>query len=110
MKLITNKLKWGPALAVLLLLLCLVGVAAADPYVGGIPLTTVQSGTVSGGVYVDASLDDFGPQDVAKTFASIPDVSDIVWARLYVVVYCGHMENNYQGNATITFDGNGDDI
>jgi|LAHT01.1.fsa_nt_gb PKD repeat protein len=110
MKLITNKLKWGPALAVLLLLLCLVGVAAADPYVGGIPLTTVQSGTVSGGVYVDASLDDFGPQDVAKTFASIPDVSDIVWARLYVVVYCGHMENNYQGTATITFDGNGDDI
>ena len=108
---ITNKLKWGPILAVLLLLLCLVGVAAADPHVGGIPLTTVQSGTVSGGVYVDADNDwwppDPGPHSAVKSFASIPNIYNIAWARLYVAVYCGHMQNNYQGTVTVEFDGDG---
>jgi PKD repeat protein len=94
------------------LLLCLVGMVAADPYVGGIPLETVQTGTVSGGVYIDAENDWWPPnpgvQDVEKTFATIPNVNNIAWARLYVSVYCGHMQNNYQGTATISFDGNGD--
>jgi len=108
MKRLAKKQKWGPFLA-LLLLLCLAGVAAADPYVGGIPLETVKTGVVSGGVYVDASLDTFGPRDVTKTFASIPDISNISWARLYVAVYCGHMVNNYNGSATVTWDGNGDE-
>jgi hypothetical protein len=111
MKRLAKKQKWGPFLA-LLLLLCLAGVAAADPYVGDIPLETVQSGTVSGGVYVDANNDwwpsDPGVQDVEKTFATIPNVNDIDWARLYVSVYCGHMQNNYQGTAAISFDGDGD--
>ncbi|MDD5048518.1 MAG: DUF3344 domain-containing protein, partial [Methanoregulaceae archaeon] len=111
MKRISKKQKWGPMLFVLLLL-CLVAIVTADPYVGGIPLDTIQSGTVSGGVYMDADNNWWpvspGPMDVEKEFASIPDVSDIEWARLYVMVYCGHMQNNYQGTATISFDGDGD--
>lgn len=93
-------------------ILCLFGIAAADPYVGGIPLTTVQSGSVSGGVYIDADNDwwpaDAGPQTATHSFDAIPNVNDIAWARLYVSVYCGHMQNNYQGTATVSFDGNGD--
>ncbi|MBN1193797.1 MAG: DUF3344 domain-containing protein [Methanomicrobiaceae archaeon] len=107
MKSIIKKRKWGPVLGILLLL-CLAGAASADSYVGGEPPATVQSGTVSGGLYVDADNSAWGSQDVTKTFASIPDVSDIVWARLYVAVYCGHMQDNRKGTATVTFDGNGD--
>lgn len=80
----------------------------ADEYVGGIPLATVQSGTVSGGLYVDADLPSWGSTDVTKTFASIPSVDDIAWARLYVSVYSGNMQNNYGGTATVSFDGAGD--
>ncbi|HII75558.1 MAG TPA: DUF3344 domain-containing protein, partial [Methanolinea sp.] len=113
MKQISKKQKWGPVLIVLLLL-CLLGVVAADPYVGGLPLTTVQSGTVSGEVYMDADNDWWpgtpGPQEVEKTFAAIPDVDDIAWAQLYVSVYCGHMQNNYQGTVQIEFDGDGDAV
>ncbi|HON82242.1 MAG TPA: DUF3344 domain-containing protein, partial [Methanoregulaceae archaeon] len=92
----------------LILTLCLVPCISADEYVGGIPLTTVQSGTVSGGLYVDAELPSWGSMDVTKTFASIPSVDDIEWARIYVVVYSGHMQNNNPGNATVSFDGSGD--
>jgi len=50
MKCNANKVKWGgPLLAVLLLLLCIVGIAAADDFVGGLPLTTVPTGTVTDG-------------------------------------------------------------
>jgi PKD repeat protein len=84
---------------------------SADNFVGGIPLETVKSGTVSGGLYVDAGNTWWaaspGSQDVQKTFAVIQNVSDIQWARLYVAVYCGHMQNNYKGNVAVTFDGNG---
>ena len=111
MKRITKKMKWGPILTVLFLL-CLVGIATADQFVGGAPPQTVQSGTVSGGLYVDASFDEYDPtkggQVVEKTFAVIPDVNNIQWARLYVAVYCGQMQSNYNGYATISFDGNGD--
>ncbi len=93
---------------VLLLFLCLVPSIPADGYVGGIPLNTVQSGTVSGGLYVDADLPSWGSTDVTKTFASIPSVDDIAWARLYVSVYSGNMQNNYGGTATVSFDGAGD--
>jgi PKD repeat protein len=108
MKQILTEQKWAP-LFVALSLLFFTGVVAADPYIGGAPPATVKIGTVSGGLYVDASLDSFGTQDVVKTFALIPRVgNDIAWARLYVSVYCGHMQNNYEGTATISFDGNGD--
>ncbi|KQC04704.1 MAG: hypothetical protein APR53_02965 [Methanoculleus sp. SDB] len=91
----------------ILLLLCLVPGIMADDYVGGDPPVTVQTGTVSGGLYVDATLDFFG-SEVNKTFSDIPDASDIAWARLYVVVYCGTMQSNYDGRATVSFDGDGD--
>jgi len=95
---------------ILLLTLCLVPCTSADGYVGGIPLSTVQSGTVSGGLYVDAEVPSWGSTDVTKTFAPIPSVDDIEWARLYVSVYCGHMQNNYRGTATVSFDGVGDGL
>ena len=50
MKRNANKQKWGgPLLAILLLLLSIVGIAAADDWVGGPPFTTVETGTVTGG-------------------------------------------------------------
>lgn len=92
--------------------MCFVPIAIADTYVGGLPLTTVQNGIVSGGVYMDADNDWWpaspGVQEVEKTFNTIPDVDDIEWARLYVAVYVGHMQSNYPGTAEIEFDGDGD--
>ena len=90
------------------LLFCLVGIVVADDWVGGIPLTTVKTDTVSGGLYVDANTPDWGSLDVNKTFTAIPSVGNIQWARLYVDVYNGHMQNAYHGNASVKFDGNGD--
>lgn len=96
----------------LILLWAFSAAVSADTYVGGLPLTTVQSGIITGGVYMDANNTWWpaspGPQDVSKTFAAIPDVDDIAWARLYVGVYCGHMQNNYMGTVATTFDGDGD--
>nr|WP_246269911.1 DUF3344 domain-containing protein [Methanofollis tationis] len=85
-------------------LLLLPAAVSADLYVGGIPLSTVESGTVSGGVFIDAypGL----ATDATKTF-TLPAGATVRWARLYVVVYCGHMENNYEGKATVSIDGGG---
>ncbi|WP_156164179.1 DUF3344 domain-containing protein, partial [Methanosarcina sp. 2.H.T.1A.15] len=74
-------------------------------YNGGIPLTTVQSGTVSGGLWFDSYP---GFDTSAKKAFTLPAFTDIKWARLYVDVYCGHMENNYRGNVNIGIDANGD--
>ncbi|WP_141241803.1 DUF3344 domain-containing protein, partial [Methanosarcina spelaei] len=74
-------------------------------YNGGIPLTTAQNGTVSGGLWYD-SYPGFSTS-AQKTF-TLPDYTKIKWARLYVTVYDGHMENNYRGNVNIEIDGNGD--
>ncbi|HOS82826.1 MAG TPA: DUF3344 domain-containing protein [Methanolinea sp.] len=82
----------------------------ADSYVGGIPLVTVQSGTVTGDLWMDiAPAPDWGSTNVVKTF-SLPAeaVGNITWARLYVSAYCGHMQNNYAFSITNRFDGNGD--
>jgi hypothetical protein len=89
---------------VLLALLFLPAAVSADPYVGGIPLSTVESGTVSGGVFIDAypGL----ATDATKTF-TLPAGATAKWARLYVVVYCGHMEMNYEGKVTVSIDGAG---
>lgn len=95
-------------------ILCLIGMASADTYVGGLPLTTAAgtSGTVSGGVYMDADNDWWptspGVQEVEKTFTAIPDISDIEWARLYVAVYNGQMQTAYPGVVSVEFDGDGD--
>jgi hypothetical protein len=88
-------------LALLLAASCIVP-AAADPYLGGIPLETVRDGQVSGGLFVDAS---FPMSTDGSASFSLPSHTAIQWARLYVVVYCGHMQNNYQAQAEITFNG-----
>ncbi len=77
----------------------------ANSYDGGIPLTTVQNGTVSGGLWYDSySAMETSAQ---KTF-NLPTNTKIKWARLYVDVYDGHMQNNYRGNVSIGIDANGD--
>jgi PKD repeat protein len=77
----------------------------ANSYNGGIPLTTAQNGTVSGGLWYD-SYPGFSTS-AQKTF-TLPAYSKIKWARLYVTVYDGHMQNNYRGNVSIGIDANGD--
>jgi len=107
MKRIAKKMKWSPLLVVLLLLLCLVGVAAADNYIGGQLLTTRQSGTVSGGLYMDDVMTSY-EKDITKTFAPIPDISDIQWARLYVTIYSAHMQEARVVDVKTYFDRNND--
>jgi len=89
---------------VALLLVLLPACAAADQYVGGIPLTTVESGVVSGGLWYNSFVGVATERDVTKTF-TLPSYTEIKWARLYASVYCGHMQNNYEHRATVEFDG-----
>ena len=99
------------AISVLLVvLIALPGIASADDYVGGIPLTTIQTGTVTGGLWFDATpAPDWGSQDVTKTF-TLPANSpgNITWARLYISAYAGHMQDDKAFTITNKFDGNGD--
>jgi len=74
-------------------------------YNGGIPLTTAQNGTVSGGLWYDSY---YAMETSAQKTFTLPDYTKIKWARLYVTVYDGHMENNYRGNVSIGIDANGD--
>lgn len=78
----------------------------SNSYNGGIPLTTVQNGTVTGGVWYDA-YPGFDHLNAKKTF-TLPTHTAVKWARLYVDVYNGHMQNNNRGSATIQIDANGD--
>jgi hypothetical protein len=84
------------------------GVCLADQYVGGIPLTPAHSGTVSGGVYYDSYYGMAGqtskvPNTLEKSF-SLPANAQIEWAMLLTTVYCGHMQNNYQGLANVSLN------
>lgn len=87
------------------------GVCSADNYVGGIPLTTVKEGNVSGGVYfdsyyyVDSDQVQYYPITMDKTF-TLPSFTNVEWAMLLTTVYCGNMKNNYPGWANVTFNGN----
>lgn len=80
---------------------------SADSYVGGIVPETVQTGVVSGDLFMDATTPSWGQNDVTKRY-SLPVSTEIRWARLYVVVYCGHMQNNYPGTVKVSFDCDGD--
>ncbi len=107
-----------PVMLVLTLIFALImcGAASADDYVGGQPLTTVQNGTVSGGVYSDTYYGFDGPggtgnnnggtADITYNFQSLPSNAQVTNATLYVAVYCGHMQNNYKVNANVNFNGN----
>jgi PKD repeat protein len=94
---------------ILLTLILSSGVCLADNYVGGIPLTSVKSGTVSGGVYCDSYYGTgtqpiHAAKTIDKTF-TLPANAKIEWAMLLTTVYCGHMQNNYQGKAKVSFNG-----
>jgi hypothetical protein len=85
------------------------GICSADNYVGGIPLTTVKDGTVSGGVYFDSyygtgAQAKENPITIDKTF-TLPDNIDVEWAMLLTTVYCGTMQDNQQGVANVIFNG-----
>ncbi|AKB29105.1 cell surface protein [Methanosarcina siciliae T4/M] len=77
----------------------------SDSYNGGIPLTNVQNGTVSGGLWYDSY---YAMETSAQKAFTLPSYSDIKWARLYIDVYDGHMQNNYRGNVEIGIDADGD--
>ncbi|AKB33736.1 cell surface protein [Methanosarcina siciliae HI350] len=77
----------------------------ANSYNGGIPLTTVQRGTVSGELWYDSY---YSMETSAQKTFTLPSYTDIKWAKLYVDVYDGHMQNNYRGNVSIGIDSNGD--
>jgi len=101
-------------LALLLALLLLPGIANADAFVGGIPLTTVQTGTVTGDVFIDATPPTWanqGVSDIVKTF-TLPQnaVGNVTWARLYISAYAGHMQNDYKFYVLNRWDGNGDGV
>ena len=98
-------------IAIVALLLIPAGVLA-DEWVGGIPLTTVQTGTVTGDLWMDIDpAPNWGDKDVTKTFtlpaAAVAEPGRIKWARLYISAYCGHMQNDYAFTMTTSFDGDG---
>ncbi len=97
------------------LLLCMVGAASADDWVGGIPVETVQTGTVTGGLWFDVDpAPDWGEQDVIRTFtlpaAAVEEEGRIAWARLYISAYCRHMQDDAAFTITNRFDGDGDGV
>jgi hypothetical protein len=83
------------------------GICSADNKVGGIPLTTVKEGIVSGGVYFDSyygyGTQNAGANTITKTF-TIPSFGNVEWAMLLTTVYCGNMKSNYPLTATTTFN------
>jgi PKD repeat protein len=97
---------------VFIAILVLPAIVSADNFVGGVPLTTVKTGTVTGDLWFDANpAPDWGSQNVVKTFtlpaAAVAAPGRIKWARLYVSAYCGHMQNDYDFWMTTSFDGDG---
>jgi hypothetical protein len=83
------------------------GICSADNYVGGIPLSAVKEGTVSGGVYFDsyygAAGQTLGGNTITRTF-NIPEFTNVEWAMLLTTAYCGSMTKNYPLTATTTFN------
>ncbi len=104
--------RWWIALLLFILAASLVGAASADDYVGGIPLTTVTAGTVTGDLWMDLTpAPNWGAKDVTKTFtlpaAAVAAPGRIKWARLYISAYCAHMQSDYAFTMTTKFDGDG---
>jgi len=92
-------------ISVTLIAFVLCGTASADE--GGIPLATNETGTVSGGVYSDSyyGISSPTPTNVTYNFQDLPADAQINSAKLLTVVYCGHKQNNYNGNVNVTFNG-----
>ena len=94
----------GVALSLVLLLALVPAPAAADQFVGGIPLETIESGVASGGLWHDSFVGTVPVREVTKTY-SLPAYTKIKWARLYVTVYVANMQSNNEHRATVKFDG-----
>ncbi|WP_318238897.1 PKD domain-containing protein [Methanolacinia petrolearia] len=75
-------------------------------YNGGVPLTTVQEGIVSGGLWYD-SWPGFGTY-AEKTF-TLPDYKEIKWARLYACVYSSSMDGTTSFSMTMDIDADGEE-
>ena len=93
------------ALAIFLLM---AGVCSADDHYGGMPLTTVQEGVVSGGVFNDSyhytnDQVNYNPITIDHTF-TLPSFENVEWAMLMTTAYVGTMQNNRQGTANVTFN------
>lgn len=82
---------------------------------GPMRLATVESGIVSGGLYTGAfQTVAYGTQVQYATNQfdqefTIPDFTEIEWARLYAVIYASGTDAR-KGIAEVSFDGNGDGI
>jgi len=99
----------------LIALLLLPAAVSAGAWTGGVPLTTVQTGTVTGDLWFDASPPTWANQGVSnieKTFtlpaAAVAEPGRIRWARLYIAAYDYNMQNDYFFNCTNRWDGDGD--
>jgi len=91
----------------------LAGTVAADDWVGGLPLTTVQTGTVTGGLYISGNPPSATYTKVVdRTFtlptAAVAGSGRVKWARLYVSSYCGHMQDAKAITYTTKVDWNND--
>lgn len=96
--------------AIVVLLLCAETVSAGD-YTGGKPVITVQSGNVTGDLWMDISpAPDWGLHNIYKDF-TLPEkaVGNITWARLYVSFYAYNMQSEFANTyCTNRWDGDGD--
>lgn len=92
-------------LVLLFLVLSLMGTATADNVQGGVNLTTIQNGTVSGDLYTDTYLAKTASQNVTYNFQPLPENAQVVWAQLSTTVYCGSMTQSYNGYVNTTFNG-----
>jgi len=72
-----------------------------------LPLETVQSGTVTGGFFFESeNVWGAKPDGADRTVTfDLPEYDSIEWARLYTLVYCGHMEDDRAGRVITSFDG-----
>jgi PKD repeat protein len=100
--------------AIIIALLLLPSIACAGDWTGGVPVTTVKSGTVTGDLWFDATPPDWagqGVSDIIKTFtlpaAAMAEPGRIKWARLYVASYVGNMQNDYVFYNLNRWDGDG---
>ncbi|HNQ26014.1 MAG TPA: DUF3344 domain-containing protein, partial [Methanoregulaceae archaeon] len=98
------------SIVIVILCIFLVGLGSSTT----LPLSTTQTGTVSGDLYVGAFQNPAwhnqssapGVKEFTQSF-SIPAYTTIQWARLETVVYAAGTDTRH-GQTTVEFDGNGD--
>lgn len=89
------------------------GFSYADPYVGGMQLSTTQNGTVTGGLYVDSYIGTNGTANDSSQMAGrayvvydfkLPQNASVRNATLYVLVYSGHMQEARNTRVNVTYN------